>query len=576
MKAHRSLLLVLATLFVLGQVSPSAAMDVVSTAAQQAPRSAVRSQANAPVTRCASLGTFRVFLPLTLRGAGGALAAMTVNQSQSDQGAAAVVFAGAGAVPYTGNHPSQVGMAADVIDPLRAAVLRGQVCSRRGQPIAGVQITVLNHPEYGSTSTGIDGTLGMTVNGGGLVTVAYAGSGYLPAQRQVQAPWQDYAWLPDIVMLPLDAQVTAIDLNTAGMQVARGSTSSNADGARRATLLIPSGTQAELVLPGGVTQTLTSLSVRATEYTVGGAGPLAMPAELPPSSGYTYALEYSVDEGLAVGATDIRFSQPLLHYVKNFLDFPIGMAVPVGYYDRAKATWIPSDNGRVIKILSITGGMANLDTTGDDAIDNGAALGVTVVERQRLATLYAAGQSLWRVPITHFTPWDCNWPYGPPSGAAGPAQKPPGIDSPPDEPQCQAGSIIECQSQVLREMVALSSAPFSLNYRSDRVPGRIAAYTLDIPLSSASVPTTLVRIELEVFVAGQRFRRAVIARTESALRFHLGWQRRLWPPGAGRAARHQRASATSMARSSNNPRSLPGRLRRFRVCPSPPTKRAKK
>ena len=51
----------------------------------------------------------------------------------------------------------------------------------------------------------------------------------------------------------------------------------------------------------------------------------------------------------------------------------------------------------------------------------------------------------------------------------------------------------------------LSNAPFSLNYRSDRVPGRKAAYTLDIPLSSTSVPTTLVRIELEVFIAGQRY-----------------------------------------------------------------------
>ena len=51
----------------------------------------------------------------------------------------------------------------------------------------------------------------------------------------------------------------------------------------------------------------------------------------------------------------------------------------------------------------------------------------------------------------------------------------------------------------------LSNAPFSLNYRSDRVPGRKAAYMLDIPLSSTSVPTTLLRIELEVFVAGQRF-----------------------------------------------------------------------
>ena len=36
------------------------------------------------------------------------------------------------------------------------------------------------------------------------------------------------------------------------------------------------------------------------------------------------------------------------------------------------------------------------------------ALGVTAEERARIATLYTAGQSLWRVPLTHFSPWDCN------------------------------------------------------------------------------------------------------------------------------------------------------------------------
>jgi RHS repeat-associated protein len=504
MKAHRTLLFTWVTLFVLGQVWPSSAMEVVSTAAQQPPRSAVRSPANASVTGCAAL-TLPVFLPLIMRGVSNASAATTGSLSQADRVAAAADFASASAFLYSGNHPHQMGMAAGVIDPLRAAMLRGQVCDRSGNSIAGVQITVLNHSEYGNTLTGADGIFDLTVNGGGLITIVYTKTGYLPAQRQVQAPWQDYAWLPDIVMLPLDAQVTTINLNTAGMQVARGSLSTDVDGARRATLLIPQGTHAELVLSGGVTQTITNLHLRATEYTVGNAGPLAMPAQLPPSSGYTYALEYSVDEGLAAGATDIRFSQPLFHYVENFLNFPIGTAVPVGYYDKTKATWMPSDNGRVIKILSITGGLANLDTDGDGVSDNGVALGVTDVERQRLASLYAAGQSLWRVPITHFTPWDCNWPYGPPSGAAAPSQKSPSSNPPPDEPDCQGGSIIECQSQVLGEEVTLSNAPYSLNYRSDRVPGRTAAYTLDIPLSSSTVPTSLLRIELEVFIAGQRF-----------------------------------------------------------------------
>ena len=79
------------------------------------------------------------------------------------------------------------------------------------------------------------------------------------AQRQVHVPWQDYAWLPDVALIPLDAQVTRVDLTSGDpIQVAQGSVISDTDGTRRATLLVPQGTQAELVLPGGVTQTLTN------------------------------------------------------------------------------------------------------------------------------------------------------------------------------------------------------------------------------------------------------------------------------------------------------------------------------
>ena len=84
---------------------------------------------------------------------------------------------------------------------------------------------------------------------------------------------------------------------------------------------------------------------------------------------------------------------------------------------------------------------------------------------------------------------------------------------------CQGGSIIEAQNQTLGEEVRLSNAPFSLNYRSDRVPGRAAAYTLDIPLSSSSVPTTLMRIELEVFIAGQRYTQQFSAAPNQQTRF---------------------------------------------------------
>ncbi|MCG8417153.1 MAG: hypothetical protein MJE77_04315 [Proteobacteria bacterium] len=76
---------------------------------------------------------------------------------------------------------------------------------------------------------------------------------------------------------------------------------------------------------------LNALAVRATEYTVGEGGQAAMPGSLPATSGYTYAVELSVDQALQAGATRVEFSQPLPFYVDNYLDFPTGEIVPVGY-----------------------------------------------------------------------------------------------------------------------------------------------------------------------------------------------------------------------------------------------------
>ncbi|MFN8511498.1 MAG: hypothetical protein U0841_02675 [Chloroflexia bacterium] len=282
-------------------------------------------------------------------------------------------------------------------------------------------VAILGHPEFGQTLSRADGRYDLVVNGGGPLTVTLARDGYLSAQRLVDAPWRDYARVPDAILIALDPQVTTIDLGAATpVQVARGSQITDSDGTRQATVFFPQGTTATLQLPGGGTQPLTTLNVRATEYTVGANGPTAMPAPLPPTSGYTYAAEFSVDEALAAGATGVQFSQPLPVYLENFLAFPVGTIAPVGFYDRAKGQWIPALNGLVVKIVGVTGGRADLDLDGDGNADDGAALGITDAERAQLASLYAVGQSLWRVPISHFSAWDSNWPFGPPPDAAPP------------------------------------------------------------------------------------------------------------------------------------------------------------
>jgi len=426
---------------------------------------------------------------------------------------------------YTGANPIQTGVAPGTIDSKRVAVLRGKVLNRNGQALPGVTITILSHPEFGQTLSRLDGMFDLVVNGGGYLTVHYQKAGYLSAQRQVNAPWQDYAWLPDVILTQLDNQVTPIDLTSnEPIQIARGSVVTDDDGTRQATLLIPQGTQAQMVFADGSTQPLTTLSVRATEYTIGPNGPKAMPAELPPTSGYTYAVELSADEALSAGATAVSLNQPLYFYVEDFIGFPVGGAVPTGYYDRQKGQWIASDNGRVIQILGITGGLANIDTNGDGTPDDAAtlaALNITDTERQRLAILYPqTPKQLWRVPMTHFTPWDCNWPYGPPLDAEPPKQGPPRQDTKMDDFTIECRSLVECQNQVLRERVTITGTPFTLSYSSAMVPGR-ESHILDIPLSGDTLPTSLMRIDLQIDVAGRLFSESFSP--QSNLTYHFAW-----------------------------------------------------
>ncbi len=75
-------------------------------------------------------------------------------------------------------------------------MIRGKVLDKQNNPLPGVTITILNHQELGQTMSREDGRFDLAVNGGGLLNVDYRKDGYLSAQRQVNAPWQDYAFHP--------------------------------------------------------------------------------------------------------------------------------------------------------------------------------------------------------------------------------------------------------------------------------------------------------------------------------------------------------------------------------------------
>jgi RHS repeat-associated protein len=424
---------------------------------------------------------------------------------------------------YTGAHPVQTGLLASTIDAKRIAVIRGKIRTRDNQALAGVTVSVKNHPEFGQTRSRADGQFDLAVNGGGYLVLDYQKPGFLPAQRQVKTPWQDYVWAEDVVLLPLDSQVTAIDLSASNLQVAQGSPSTDADGTRQATVLFPAGTQATMTLPDGSSQALTALHVRATEYTVGANGPQAMPGPLPPTSGYTYAVELSVDEAVAAGATQVNFSQTVPFYVDNFLNFPTGSVVPVGWYDRVKSAWIPSDNGRVIKVLGVTDGAADLDTDGDglaDSTDQLAALGVTADEQAQLAVLYAPGKTLWRSPLRHFTPWDLNWPWGPPPNSVPPASQPPSKNPTPDkDSDICPGCAINAQAGTVGEELPVLGTPYSLHYQSRRANGYRPEQAIPVTISGSTLPDSLKGIDVSVSVEGQSFSRSFPAEPNQSYTF---------------------------------------------------------
>jgi RHS repeat-associated protein len=406
---------------------------------------------------------------------------------------------------YQGANAPQQDVSASTISPARVGVIHGVIHTRAGDPLAGVTVTVAGHTEYGSTASRSDGAFDLAVNGGQPLTLNYTKSGYLNVDRIVDPAWRDYTDAPDVVMTALDA-ATPVTANASTSQMVRGSVQTDSDGSRQATLIVPPSTAASMTLPDGSTQPLSTLHVRATEYTVGANGPDAMPAELPASSGYTYAVDYTVDEAQTAGATAVTFTHPLAAYTDDFLGFPVGTPVPAGWYDETRHRWVPSQDGVVLKVISITSGKADVDVTGDGVADTGTALtdvGITDDERSRLAQTYTTGKSLWRVPISHFTPWDYNYPYGLPGDATAPDQH--GYTTPTSGCQ-QVGSIIGCSARTLGEAVPVAGTPFYLRYDTSRVPGYDAGRSIDIGLTGANPPSSLQSIALEVTVAGRTYR----------------------------------------------------------------------
>ncbi|MBP6669029.1 MAG: hypothetical protein KA180_06240 [Gemmatimonadales bacterium] len=409
---------------------------------------------------------------------------------------------------YTGAIPIQTGVAAGTIQPQLAAVIRGKVLDSVGNPLSGVTVSILNHPEFGQTLTrDTTGMFDLAVNGGLPLTVSFTKAGFLKVQRTVQVPWQDYITLDSVAILSAGSVAGTVDF-TQPLQVIRADSTHDASGGRRPTLMFRDSTVVTAILPDGSSQVITGpVSVRVQEATVGELGAARMPAELPATSAYTYAVALNLDTALALGTSQVTFSKPVAIHVDNFLGVPVGSDVPVGYYDVKAGRWVAQPDGRIIKILSVTAGLADLatDTAGAQATPAQlAALGIDTLEQARLAATYPVGKTLSRITTTHFSWLDLNYGESLPADAIPPNGGRPTPDYRCPNEGCELGSRITAESQVLGEAVPITGTPFSLYYQSDRVPGYGPAFGIDIPLRGDTIPPSVDSIGVVIEIAGRR------------------------------------------------------------------------
>ncbi|MEZ0392870.1 MAG: PKD domain-containing protein, partial [Pseudobdellovibrionaceae bacterium] len=407
---------------------------------------------------------------------------------------------------YEGENAIQRNVQPGAIDANRVAVLQGVVFNQDGSPLSGVKISVLEMPEVGETFTSENGKFHIAVNGGAVLTVHYERNGYFPLQRKISTSALDYFHTEKVVMVPPDSKVTQLQNNAASIQVAKGSKVSDTSGERTPMLVIPPLTEAKLQMPDGSLKPISTISLRATEYTVGADGPQRMPAELPTMTGYTYAVELSVDEAIAAGAEHVVFSNPIPFYVDNFLDVPAGSVVPVGSYDAQLGAWKAENDGIVVKVLSIQNNSAILtfDDNGTPATPQQlSVLKITPDELMKIAENYAPGQSFWRARLSHLSPIDLNFLTKLPRVRV--ATKRPGPPQNPKETGCTMGSIIGLTDCSLGEELSFPGVPTNFHYSTLTKPGRVAERQVVIPLfNDVFLPSdSTENIHLKIEIAGQ-------------------------------------------------------------------------
>ena len=387
-------------------------------------------------------------------------------------------------------------------DEKRFAMITGKVFAEDGSPLNGVKITIHKSPEYGSQTTDSTGQYIFAAEDGYRI-IRYTKDGYTTIDRKIDT--SKWSIVPDVTMLKTDSKVTTIDLNSMIAQTHISTPVIDHRGQRSTTLIFNNISKATVTALDGTTRELKTIDVRATEFKT----LESMPADLPKETAYTYCSDITVD-----GVNDdeiVTFDAPVIMYVDNFLGFDIGEIIPVGYYDRNSGKWVCSDNGVVIILLDMDGDgkVDALDSTGDGNPNdlNGNGLYEDEVSGIPNNSIYSPGKTFWRAEITHFTPWDHNWPYGPPDDAENPENPDVDLNTPVDGCSVPVNSYIKPKSRVFHEDIPISGTDETLHYSSKRVDGY--NHFIELSIDANNIPASVIGVEVKLSVAGRLFKQTL-------------------------------------------------------------------
>ena len=197
----------------------------------------------------------------------------------------------------------------------------------------------------------------------GLLSLTRKSASCRPSDRW-QTPWQDYAWAPDVVLTPPGGRVGVLDLPANDAPALRGPQGRGRRRRRPADL--PGAGRLRGVAGASPTATNRSIASRCrrSSTTSDGMARRRCRFRRRRAPAASYAIDLGTDEALETGATEVKFSKPLFQYVENFLNLPVGTVPALARYRRRTVLWTPGPAGRVVRVVGVKDGLAELDVDG--------------------------------------------------------------------------------------------------------------------------------------------------------------------------------------------------------------------